>query len=75
MIEMVFVMLMIQNGSVIEYIPTQGISDCLSTRRVVTRSIGPEQQGMRVECKNMRVEMTEDMGRLKIKKIYEEAEE
>ena len=75
MIEMVFVMLMIQNGSVIEYIPTQGISDCLSTRRVVTRSIGPEQVGMIVECKNLRVEMYEDMGRLKIKKIYEETEE
>lgn len=75
MIEMVFVMLMIQNGSVIEYVPTQGMSECLSTRRSVTRSIGPEQVGMRVECKNMKVELEEDMGRLKIKKIYEETEE
>tara|TARA_B100000212_G_scaffold334598_1_gene305524 strand:- start:236 stop:460 length:225 start_codon:yes stop_codon:yes gene_type:complete len=73
MIEMVFVMLMIQNGSVIEYVPfPQGMSECLSTRRQVTRSIGPEQSGMRVECKNLRVEMYEDMGRLKIKKIHEE---
>ena len=75
MIEMVFVMLMIQNGSVIEYVPTQGMSDCLSSKRTVTRSIGPEQDGMRAECKNMKVEMYEDMGRLKIKKIYEETEE
>lgn len=75
MIEMVFVMLMIQNGSVIEYVPTQGMSDCLSSKRTVTRSIGPGQDGMRVECKNMKVEMYEDMGRLKIKKIYEETEE
>ena len=76
MIEMVFVMLMIQNGSVIEYVPfPQGMSECLSTRRSVTRSIGPGQEGMRVECKNMKVELEEDMGRLKIKKIYEETEE
>jgi hypothetical protein len=72
MIEMVFVMMMIQNGSVIEYVPFPGgMSDCLSQKRVVSRSIGETQEGIRVECKNLEVILENDMGRLRIVKIVE----
>tara|TARA_Y100000114_G_scaffold92629_1_gene86083 strand:+ start:1122 stop:1340 length:219 start_codon:yes stop_codon:yes gene_type:complete len=72
MIEMVFVMMMIQNGSVIEYVPfPNGMSDCLSQKRVVSRSIGEEQEGIRIECKNLKVELENDMGRLRIVKIID----
>ena len=38
---------MIQNGSVIEYVPTgtgvEGMSSCLSQKRIITRSIGEDE--------------------------------
>ncbi len=72
MIEMVFVMMMIQNGSVIEYVPfPEGMSDCLSQKRVVSRSIGEGQDGIRVMCKELKVELENDMGRLRIKRIID----
>ena len=45
MIEIVFAILMIQNGKVIEYVPTGGMADCLEQKRIVTRQIGEEQEG------------------------------
>ena len=48
MIEMVFAMLMIQNGTTIEYVPTAGMTDCLQQKRIVSRSIGEEQEGIKV---------------------------
>ena len=42
-IKIVFAILMIQNGSVIEYVPTgvgaEGMINCLEQKRIVTRSI------------------------------------
>ena len=35
---------MIQNGKVIEYVPTSGMADCLEQKRIVTRQIGEEQE-------------------------------
>ena len=67
----VFAILMIQNGSVIEYVPTQGMTDCLKQKRVITRNIGKNQEGMVMHCKEVKAELYEDMGRLKIKKIYD----
>ena len=40
MIELVFAILMIQNGKVIEYVPTSGMAECLEQKRIVTRQIG-----------------------------------
>jgi|TARA_Y100000401_G_scaffold39559_1_gene30048 hypothetical protein len=75
MIKVVFAILMIQNGSVIEYVPTgtgvEGMSSCLSQKRIITRSIGEDQDGMLIQCKEVTAELYEDMGRLKIKKIVE----
>ena len=70
-IKVVFAILMIQNGSVIEYVPTQGMADCLAQKRVVSRSIGEEQEGIRVMCKELKVELENDMGRLRIVRIIE----
>ena len=41
MIEIVFAMMMIQNGDkVLEYVPTAGMADCLEQKRIVSRQIG-----------------------------------
>ena len=72
MIELVFVMMMIKDGDkVLEYVPTQGMSDCLSQKRVVSRQIVEEQEGIYVKCSELKVELENDMGRLRIKRIIE----
>ena len=70
-IKVVFAILMIQNGSTVEMVPTQGLSDCLKQKRIISRNVGEEQQGIYMQCKEVRAEVYEDMGRLKIKKIIE----
>ena len=62
---------MIQNGSTIEMVPTEGLSDCLKQKRVIARNIGEEQQGIYMQCKEVTASLYEDMGRLKIKNIIE----
>ena len=72
MIEIVFAILMIQNGKVIEYVPTSGMADCLEQKRIVTRNIGEEQEGISMQCKQVKAEIEIDMGeRKRIKKIIE----
>ena len=72
MIEIVFAILMIQNGKVIEYVPTSGMADCLEQKRIVTRQIGKEQEGIRMECKQVKAEIEIDMGdRKRIIKILD----
>jgi len=63
---------MIQNGSTVEMVPTDGLSDCLKQKRLITRQIGEEQEGIYMQCKEVEAVVYEDMGRLKIKKIVEE---
>ncbi len=70
-IKVVFAILMIQNGSTVEMVPTDGLSDCLKQKRIISRNVGEEQQGIYMQCKEVRAEVYEDMGRLKIKKIIE----
>ena len=70
-IKIVFAILMIQNGSTIEMVPTDGLSDCLKQKRLITRQIGEEQEGIYMQCKEVEAVVYEDMGRLKIKKIIE----
>ena len=71
-IKVVFAILMIQNGSTVEMVPTDGLSDCLKQKRLITRQIGEEQDGIYMQCKEVTASIYEDMGRLKIKKIVEE---
>ena len=54
MIEIVFAILMIQNGKVIEYVPTSGMADCLEQKRIVTRQIGEEQEGISMQCRKLK---------------------
>ena len=70
-IKVVFAILMIQNGSTVEMVPTDGLSDCLKQKRLITRQIGEEQEGIYMQCKEVEAVVYEDMGRLKIKKIIE----
>ena len=70
-IKVVFAILMIQNGSTVEMVPTDGLSDCLKQKRLITRQIGEGQDGIYMSCKEVKAEVYEDMGRLKIKKIIE----
>ena len=75
-IKVVFAILMIQNGAVVEMMPTAGMSDCLKQKRIVTRNIGEGQEGIYMQCKEVKAELYEDcVGdtcRLKIKKIIED---
>ena len=70
-IKVVFAILMIQNGSTVEMVPTEGLSDCLKQKRLITRNIGEDQEGIYMSCKEVEAVVYEDMGRLKIKKIIE----
>jgi len=70
-IKIVFAILMIQNGSTVEMVPTDGLSDCLKQKRIISRNIGEEQEGIYMSCKEVEAVVFEDMGRLKIKKIIE----
>ena len=70
-IKVVFAILMIQNGATIEMVTTDGLSDCLKQKRIVSRNIGVDQEGIYVSCQEVKAELWEDMGRLKIKRIIE----
>lgn len=81
MIKVVFAVLMISNGSVIEYVPTgsgvEGMSNCLEQKRSVERSSNAEKQdGLIIRCEELKVELFEDcVGdscRTKIKRIIED---
>ena len=72
MIEIVFAMMTILDGDkLLEYVPTKGMSDCLAQKRVVMRQIGEDQEGIYIQCKQIKAELEEDMGRLRIKRIIE----
>ena len=72
MIEIVFAIFMISHGEVIVYVPTSGMADCLEQKRIVTRQIGKEQEGIRMECKQVKAEIEIDMGdRKRIIKILD----
>ena len=70
-IKVVFAILMIQNGATIEMVPTDGLSDCLKQKRIISRNIGEEQEGIYMQCKEVQALVYEDMGRLKIKKLVD----
>ena len=48
------------------------MADCLEQKRIVTRNIGEEQEGISMECRQVTAEVEIDMGeRKRIKKIIE----
>ncbi|QDP58059.1 MAG: hypothetical protein Unbinned4026contig1002_1 [Prokaryotic dsDNA virus sp.] len=72
MIEIVFAMMTILDGDrLLEYVPTNGMSDCLAQKRIVMRQIGEDQEGIHIMCKEVKAELENDMGRLRILRIIE----
>ena len=72
MIETLFAVLLITNGSIIETVPTEGMADCLKTKRVAMQNIGPDQDGIFMQCVQVEAEVEMDMGRKRIVKILTE---
>ena len=72
MIETLFAVLLITNGSIIETVPTEGMSDCLRTKRVAMQNIGPDQAGIFMQCVQVEAQVEIDMGRKRIVKILTE---
>tara|TARA_R110001592_G_scaffold224749_1_gene480443 strand:+ start:711 stop:944 length:234 start_codon:yes stop_codon:yes gene_type:complete len=72
MIETLFAVLLITNGSIIETVPTDGMSDCLKIKRTAMQNIGVEQEGIFMQCVQVEAEVEIDMGRKRIVKILTE---
>jgi len=70
--ETLFVVLLILNGNLIETVPTEGMHDCLKTKRMATQNIGPDQAGIFMKCIQVEAEVEMDMGRKRIVKILTE---
>ena len=70
--ETLFVVLLILNGNLIETVATEGMHDCLKTKRVATQNIGPDQEGIFMKCIQVEAEVEIDMGRKRIVKILTE---
>ena len=70
--ETLFVVLLILNGNLIETVPTEGMADCLKTKRIATQNIGPDQEGIYMKCIQVEAEVEIDMGRKRIIKILTE---
>ena len=52
--------------------PTSGMAECLEQKRIVTRQIGENQDGITMSCKQVTAEVEIDMGdRKRIIKIIE----
>ena len=56
MINVVFAILMISNGNIIEYVPVDSLGACLEEKRKITRSIGENQEGIYMQCKEVEAE-------------------
>ena len=67
-IKVVFAILMIQNGSTIEMVPTEGLSDCLKQKRIISRNIGEEQEGIYMQLPEVEALSTKTWADLKLKR-------
>tara|TARA_R100001530_G_scaffold9898_2_gene9915 strand:- start:1625 stop:1864 length:240 start_codon:yes stop_codon:yes gene_type:complete len=70
--ETLFAVLLILNGNLIESVPTDGMADCLKTKRTAMQNIGPDQEGVYMKCLLVEADTEIYMGRKRIKKIYTE---
>jgi hypothetical protein len=70
--ETLFAVLLILNGNLIESVPTDGMADCLKTKRTAMQNIGPDQEGIYMKCLLVEADTEIYMGRKRIKKIYTE---
>ena len=70
--ETLFAVLLILNGNIIETVATEGMAECLKTKRVAMQNIGPDQEGVYMKCLLVEADTEIYMGRKRIKKIYTE---
>ena len=70
--ETLFAVLLILNGNLIETVATDGMAECLRTKRVAMQNIGPDQEGVYMKCLLVEADTEIYMGRKRIKKIYTE---
>ena len=70
--ETLFAVLLILNGNIIETVATDGMAECLRTKRVAMQNIGPDQEGVYMKCLLVEADTEIYMGRKRIKKIYTE---
>ncbi len=71
MIETVVALCLMLNNKLIEQSFKEDIGQCLMDKRVATRSIGEEQDGVTMSCDIVEAETEVDMGRKRIIKIVE----
>ena len=70
--ETLFAVLLILNGNIIETVATEGMAECLKTKRVAMQNIGSDQEGIYMKCLLVEADTEIYMGRKRIKKIYTE---
>tara|TARA_R100001480_G_C4616560_1_gene165674 strand:+ start:221 stop:454 length:234 start_codon:yes stop_codon:yes gene_type:complete len=72
-VETVFAMMMIVNGSIDGFMKTDGLSDCLKVKRQAERNLSDNRENIiRYECSLVKAQLEEDYeGNMKIKKILE----
>lgn len=71
MIETVVALCLMLNNKLVEHSFKEDISQCLMDKRVATRSIGEDQDGVQMSCDIVEAETEVDMGRKRIIKIVE----
>ena len=69
MIEIVVALILSLNGSVIEHVYKDKLSDCLKSKRIAEREVNPERVDF--TCKKVRAETEIYMGQKKILRIIE----
>lgn len=69
MTEAVVALLMMLNGTIIEFTYKEKMSDCLKSKRIAEREVRPER--VQFSCKNVTAVTEVYMGRKKILKIKE----
>ena len=70
--ETLFAVLLILNGNLIETVATDGMAECLRTKRVAMQNIGSDQEGIYMKCLLVEADTEIYMGKKRIKKIYTE---
>ena len=67
MIEVVVALILTLNGSIIEHVYKDKMSDCLRSKRMAEREVNP--QAVRFECKKIKAQTEIYMGQKKILRI------
>ena len=69
MIETVFALLLILNGTMIEHVPKESLQACLKSKRIAKQEVNPER--VVFKCQKVKAETEVYQGRKRIIKIIE----